>query len=108
MLIYARKAMAFTKGVGFEEFCADERTQAATLHVLQIVGEAASKVSRALREAHPEIPWQRIINLRHRLVQDYPRIELPKVWGVVENQLRGLVTTLEALTPNKGENESDT
>jgi uncharacterized protein with HEPN domain len=61
--------------------------------------EAASKVSRPFRDSHPEISWVRIIGFRHRLVHDYPRIELPKVWGVVQNYVPDLIAKLEPLVP---------
>lgn len=78
MFIHARRARSFTEGETLESFVGDAKLQYSTLHVLQIVGEAASKISPEFRRGHPEIAWERIINLRHRLVHDYPRIELPK------------------------------
>jgi uncharacterized protein with HEPN domain len=99
MLIHARRAVKFNSGVAWERFAADEMLQAATQYSLQVVGEAASKVSREYRTDHSEIPWDRIIAFRHRMVHDYPRIELPKVWGVVQNHLPSLITELEKLIP---------
>lgn len=99
MLIHARRARSFSAGVTYERFASDQMLQDATCHVLQIIGEAAGKVSPEFRVAHAEIPWQRIIGLRHRLVHDYPRIELPKVWNVVENYIPPLIAALEPLVP---------
>jgi uncharacterized protein with HEPN domain len=75
MLIHARKARDFNAGMTWERFCADEMVQFATQRVLQIVGEAAWKVSDEYRLAHPDIPWSQIAGLRHRLVHDYTRID---------------------------------
>ena len=61
MLLYAQKARGMNTGTTFESFLADETRQLATLHVLQILGESAAKVSVAFRQAHPEIPWERIV-----------------------------------------------
>lgn len=55
MLIYARKAMMMNAGKDLNAFLADQTLQFATLHVLQIVGESASKVSIECRRLHPEI-----------------------------------------------------
>ena len=106
MLLHARRARSFTEGVTLEVFVSDAKLQAATLHVLQIVGEAASKVSAELRRDHPEIEWERIINLRHRLVHDYPRIELPKIWTIVQTQIPPLIAALEPLVPPDPNNPS--
>ena len=99
MLLYARRAQAFCTEATLEEFMADLKLQAATLHVLQTVGEAAAKVSETFRQAHPEIPWNRIINLRHRLAHDYPRIELPRIWNIVQHHIPPLIAALDLLVP---------
>lgn len=99
MLIYARKALMFCGDCTLEKFMSDDMLQSATLHVLQIIGEASSKVSSEFQKSHPEIPWQKIINLRHRLVHDYPRIELPKVWNIVQSQIPPLIAELQKLVP---------
>lgn len=99
MLTYAREALSFCEGISWEQFAANRMLQMATQHALQVIGEAAFKVSREFRDAHPEIPWVRIVGLRHRLVHDYPRIELPKVWVVVMNHLPDLVHALKPLVP---------
>jgi len=106
MLIHARRARSFTESATLESFLGDAQLQAATLHVLQIVGEAAGKVSLDFRTNHPEIAWERIINLRHRLVHDYPRIELPKIWTIVRNHIPPLIAALEPLVPPDPENPS--
>lgn len=70
MLIHARKARGFNAGVTWERFSTVELLQAATQYVLQVIGEAASKVSDDYRLAHPELPWKQIVGFRHRLVHD--------------------------------------
>jgi len=99
MLIYARRAEQFNKGTTLERFLSDPLLQSATLHVLQVVGEAASKVSVEFRRDHPEIPWDKIVGLRHRLVHDYPRIELPKVWTIVQSYIPPLIEAVQRLVP---------
>ncbi len=99
MLIHARRARSFTEGTTLETSAGDPKTHAATLHVLQIVGEAGGKVSPQFRREHPEVPWERIISLRHRLIHDYPRIELPKIWHIVQNHIPALIALLEPLVP---------
>jgi len=100
MLIHARRAVKFNSDVTWERFASDEMLQAATQYSLQIIGEAASKISREYRATQPQIPWDRIIAFRHRMVHDYPRIELPKVWAVVQNHLPSLIADLEHLIPS--------
>jgi len=72
-------------------------SQYATQYSIQCIGEAAFKVSKKYRKMHPEIPWERIAAFRHRMVHDYPRVELPKVWAVVDRHIGPLIAALEPL-----------
>jgi uncharacterized protein with HEPN domain len=99
MLIYARRARDLTAGVTWGRFSTDELLQFATQRVLQNVGEAASKVSQEYRQAHPEIPWPKIVGLRHRLVHDYTRVNITKVWDIVRQDVEPLIAALEPLVP---------
>lgn len=99
MLIYARRVRDFNAGADWQRFSTDLMLQHATQYALQCIGEAASRISKECRQSHPEIPWERITSFRHRMVHDYPRIELPKVWAVVENHIGPLIAALEPLIP---------
>ena len=70
MLLAARKAYSFTKDMSWERFQADEILQNGVMHVIQIVEEAAGKVSPEFRQVHQEIPWRQIVGMRHRLVAE--------------------------------------
>jgi uncharacterized protein with HEPN domain len=99
MLLSARKALRFTRGVDWAKFEADELIQNAVMHVIQIVGEAATKISDQFKTAHPEIPWKAISGMRHRLVHDYTRIDVPTVWRVVQVHLPPMIAQIEPLIP---------
>ncbi|NOX63794.1 MAG: DUF86 domain-containing protein [Chloroflexi bacterium] len=71
----------------FEE---DELLQVWVIYHLQIIGEAASRLSDEVWERHPEIPWKQIVGMRHILVHHYFGIDLELVWQVVENDLPDL------------------
>ena len=99
MLHYARRAQTRAANVSRADFDADEDTQIVLTHFIQNVGEAASRVSRESRAAHPEIEWERIIGMRHKIVHDYFRIDLDVVWDAVQNDLSPLIAALETFTP---------
>ncbi|MCY4588803.1 MAG: DUF86 domain-containing protein [Bryobacterales bacterium] len=99
MLLAAREAAEFAAGRTFPEFERDRMTQLAILKAVEIVGEAASRVSADTQEAHPEIPWPEIIGLRHRLVHAYFEVNLKRVWETVQRDIPYLVAQLEPLTP---------
>jgi uncharacterized protein with HEPN domain len=99
MLVAARKALKFTAGTTWAQFQEDEIAQNAVMHQIQIIGEAARNVSPECRESHPQIPWKRIVGMRHRLVHEYFRIIPERVWDVVARDLRPLIACLEPLVP---------
>jgi uncharacterized protein with HEPN domain len=99
MLLATRKVQQFTQGVTWNQFQDDEMLQNAVMRLIQIVGEAARKVSPEFKQAHPEIPWQGIIGMRNRLVHDYFRIEPSRVWEVIEKDLPALIPLIEPLIP---------
>jgi uncharacterized protein with HEPN domain len=68
----------------FEE---DELVHIWMIHHIQIIGEAASKVTPNFRKTHQQVPWPQIIKMRHVLVHDYLGIDLAEVWAVVERDL---------------------
>jgi uncharacterized protein with HEPN domain len=83
--------------LGRLRFDEDELVQVYFLHQLLILGEAASRVSRELREAHPDIPWGQMIGLRNVLVHGYFAVEPDIVWQVVETELPALKQKLEQI-----------
>jgi uncharacterized protein with HEPN domain len=103
ILIAARKAIAFVQGVSREEFNTSELHQAAVVRPLEIIGEAAGRVSEETRLSRPEIPWQQMIGMRNRLVHEYFRIDLDAVWDTIQNDLPGLITLIEPLVPPESE-----
>jgi uncharacterized protein with HEPN domain len=66
---------------------------------LQVIGEAAGKISAGLKDAHPEIEWRRINGLRHRLVHDYGQIDMSVIWRIVQSDVGPLIAALESLVP---------
>jgi len=60
------------------------------IHHIQIIGEAASKLTPSFRKTHHDIPWPQIIKMRHVLVHDYFGIDLAEVWAAVERDLPSL------------------
>jgi len=73
-------AIRFTKGRRREELDSDEMLAFALVHALQIVGEAAGKVSAETRARRPEVPWTTLIGMRHRLVHAYFDVNLDILW----------------------------
>ena len=99
MLEHARLAHAKIAGVAREQFFANDDLQILVLHHVQIVGEAASKVSAETRNAHPEISWADITGMRHKIVHNYYEINPTVLWTTATERLQPLIAALEKFTP---------
>lgn len=99
MLETARKAAGKVSGLDQPRFLADENLQLACVHLVQMIGEAASRVSPETRARYPTIPWRQVIGMRHRVVHDYLEVDLEIVWKVVTGDLPALIGALEQIVP---------
>lgn len=97
MLDTARRATAKVAGISRTDFDADENLRLAVTHLLQVVGEAARRVSDECRRSHPSIPWPAIVGMRHKVVHDYLGVDEDVVWDTARNELPPLVAALEAI-----------
>ena len=87
---------------GRSHFDNDELLQAWMIHHLAVIGEAAARLSPALRESHPEVPWSGTIGMRNVLVHGYFTIDLGEVWGTVEQGVPALREQIEAILRELG------
>jgi uncharacterized protein with HEPN domain len=70
----------------------------AVVHCLQVIGEASARVTDQTRDRLPQVPWKKIVGMRHILVHVYYDIDADTVWRVAENDLGPLLSALaEAL-----------
>jgi uncharacterized protein with HEPN domain len=103
MLDMARKARDLAGGHDRAAFDADEALRLALTHLLQIIGEAARRVSTEYRAAHAEVPWSAIVGMRHKVVHDYLAVDEDVVWETVQSDLPRLISLLEVLSPDSDE-----
>ena len=75
----------------------DPVAQAAAQRWIEIIGEAAARLSPELQAAHPEVPWSDVIGMRHVLAHGYFDIDVDIVWEVVDRDVPALVTELSRL-----------
>jgi uncharacterized protein with HEPN domain len=82
---------------GKAAFETDDLVQVWILHHIQIIGEAARKVSEALQRQHPEVPWPQIVAMRNILVHDYFGVDVEEVWTAVERDIPDLKRKVAAI-----------
>lgn len=94
MLDAARQACEFAAGRKREDLDTDAMFARAVVHAIQEIGEAASKMTAAGRTRLGDVPWVKIVGMRHRLVHGYMAINYDLVWLVVERELPPLMESL--------------
>jgi uncharacterized protein with HEPN domain len=97
MLDAAREARLFAKGYRREDLDRDRVLMLSLVKEVEIIGEAASKVSEEARAQLPGIEWRAIIGMRNRLIQIYYDIDLDVLWNTVTCDIPRLITELESL-----------
>jgi uncharacterized protein with HEPN domain len=94
MLDFAQKAVQFTRGHERAELDSNEVLAFATVHLIELIGEAARTVSDELRHRYPEVPWEAISGTRNRLAHGYIDVDLDIIWTIVTKDLPLLNTQL--------------
>lgn len=104
MLDAARKAVRLAAGREREDLDAEDDPLAdALVHLVSVVGEAASKMTLDSRSKLAEIPWSDVVGMRNRLVHAYFDINLDILWATVQDSLPPLILLLEpALAGEEG------
>lgn len=99
MLDAARTIREFTSGVEFEQYNQNRMLQLAVERALEIIGEAARRVSDTFKQDHPKIPWRSIIAQRNVLAHEYGEIQQGRIWVTAKVHVAELIGNLEPLIP---------
>jgi uncharacterized protein with HEPN domain len=92
---YARKAVPMAANQQRDDLDRDEKLRFALTHLVELVGEAASRVPPEVQRLHPEIPWPQVVNMRHRLIHGYDFVDHDILWDTIVVDLPPLIATLE-------------
>lgn len=97
MLDAVKEALAFTIDMSREDLGNNRMLTLAIIKELEIIGEAASKLTSEFKAGQPHIPWADIVGMRNRLTHGYFDIDLDRVWDTVLEDLKPLCAELENL-----------
>jgi uncharacterized protein with HEPN domain len=102
MLDFALKAIEFNRGKTRSDLDSDEMLAMATVHLVELIGEASRTVSEEVRIEYPEVPWESITGTRNRLARGYIDVDLDIIRTIVANDLPPLIVQLKRILKNEG------
>lgn len=94
-----RQVLEFTRGVSFESYAIDSMRRMAVERGLEVLGEAAKRISASFKAEHPEIPWHSLVGLRNVLSHDYGEIDQHRIWEIATKNTPELIGALRPLVP---------
>jgi len=99
MVESGEKILRYAGNAGFSDFLDNEMLRDAIERNLEILGEAARRISEECKTKHPHIPWRKIIALRNVLVHEYDDINPEEIWEIITVHLPALLPLLKVLIP---------
>ena len=103
MLDHAREAAELARGRERRDLESDRLLQLALTRLVEIVGEAASRVPAELQARHPQLPWREAVSVRNRLIHGYDFVDLDILWEIVANDLPQLIPLVEQAIASEGQ-----
>mgnify|MGYP001608772223 FL=1 len=101
MLDHAREAVSMVRGKTRADLDTDRQLNLALVRLLEIIGEAAGRISKEDRDRYSNIPWPEIVGLRNRLIHGYDEVDFDILWQIVTRDLPPLIKNLEKLVEDK-------
>ncbi len=97
MLDHAIEAVEMCRGRSRADLDRDRMLNLALVRLVEIVGEAANRVSKQGQTDRPEVPWRAIIGMRNRIVHGYDGVNFDILWAVIRDDLPPLIESLRAI-----------
>jgi uncharacterized protein with HEPN domain len=94
---YALEAIELLGSKTLEELQEDRTLQLALLQLIEIIGEASTRIGKDFKQQHPSVPWSQAAAMRNRLIHGYDAVNIPIVFNTVRTHLPPLYEQLQEL-----------
>ncbi len=97
MFDHAREAVEMVRGRSRSDLDTDRQMNLALVRLMEVIGEAATRVPEDFRRRYPEVHWRDVADLRNRLIHGYDAIDFDRLWTIIEQDLPTLIEQLEPI-----------
>jgi len=97
MLEHAREAVAMIESKDRTNLQRERMLELSLIRLIEVVGEAAARVTPEGQEKYPSIPWSQVVSMRNRLIHGYDQVDLNILWDTIEDDLPPLIAEIEKI-----------
>jgi uncharacterized protein with HEPN domain len=97
MMDFSREAVSFCEGITKEQLAADRKLHLAVIRLVEMTGEAATRVPREFQDSYPQIEWAAVIGMRNRLTHGYDTVDFTLLWNTATIDMLALIKALSSI-----------
>lgn len=97
MLDYAKEGFKLASNLSRSDLDSNRVLNLALVRIMEVIGEAASRVPYEFRTMYPNVPWRQIIGFRNKLIHGYDAIDLDILWKIINSDLPKLIEQLKVI-----------
>ena len=97
MLENAREARVMIEGKERSDLRRERMMELALIRLIEVIGEAAARVSSEGQAKYSSIPWPQVVGMRNRLIHGYDRVDFDVLWDTIEDDLPPLIAEIEKI-----------
>jgi len=94
---------SFTENMTFEDFAKDRKTINAVTRSIEVIGEAAKKIPKFIRDRYPSIPWKKMTGMRDKMIHEYFAIEISILWRTIKEDIPPIKPLIQEVLKSLGE-----
>lgn len=94
--------VSFTENMTFDSFKEDKKTMYAVTRCIEVLGEAAKKIPKSIRDKYPSVPWKEMVGMRNKMIHEYFGVDVKILWQTVKGDIPSLKPLIQEIVGRFG------